>query len=223
MRITKKIIYLLVMSCSGMGLFFSIIGFTRFPEHKILFLIAIYSCIIGIMVAISEIVDLRRHEFFDLYKIILGSLSGIALILASIYLIFITNVSIFMKLICIFGILFFSLCIIKGMKIIKTEYNREIIIPLEYRHAFEKAKVTLKKSGVIIIQENEGEGLIVARTNISWKSFGEEITTKFTKLGNGKTKIIIFSKPMVSILLVDFGKNIENVEKFCTAMSTETK
>lgn len=215
MNLIKKTFYLLVIICSLIGLYFSILGWIRFHEQRVLFFIAIYSCGIGIMVGIFEIVKISKNKYDEFYRIILGVLGGVAIILASAYLIFMINSPLLIKLISIFGILFFSISIIKGVKRINIEQDKIIIVDLDYDNAFEKAKRILKMIRVKAIKDNKNEGIIVAETGLSWKSFGENLLLEFKKLNDNQTQIRILSKSKIRTTMIDFGKNLENIDKFC--------
>ena len=182
MGLIKKLFYLLVISFSITGLYFSIIGWMRFTEKRTLFFIAIYSCCIGALIGIFEIITFKKRRYFDFHRVLLGLLGGIALILASIYLLSIPSTSLVTKLIAGFGILFFGFCIIKGIANIKIEHRREIIVSLEYNDAFEKSKEILKATMAKIIEEKKDKGRIIATTKLSWKSFGEELIINLERL-----------------------------------------
>lgn len=62
-------------------------------------------------------------------------------------------------------------------------------------------------------------GIIVTKTGISFKCWGEVITFDLRKINDEKTQIVVLSKPVISTTLVDFGKNIDNVEKITTFLN----
>ena len=66
-----------------------------------------------------------------------------------------------------------------------------------------------------IVEENRSQGKIIARTGITWKSWGEIITFDIRKM-NDVIQVEISSRPVVRTTLVDYGKNLENVEKIAS-------
>ena len=214
MSIIKKIFYSLVIICGLAGSYFLITGWKRFYGQRILFFIAIYSCVIGIIVGIFEIIKVPKNKYTEFYKIILGFLGGSALILSSLYLILMTDTSLFIKLTSIFAILFFSIAIIKGIKRINIEQGKEIIVDLDYDDAFEKTKRVLILIKAKVTKDSKNDGIIIAETGLSWKSFGENLLLKLKRVGSKQTQIKILSKPKVRTTMIDFGKNFENVERF---------
>jgi hypothetical protein len=65
----------------------------------------------------------------------------------------------------------------------------------------------------IIQEENRSLGRIVARTGINWKTWGDVITISFKRTGSNCTYIQISSRPNARTTIVDYGKNLENVER----------
>ena len=48
---------------------------------------------------------------------------------------------------------------------------------------------------------------------MSWKTWGYIISFEVRKIDNDRTQIKVSSRPAVSTTLVDYGSNLENVEK----------
>ncbi len=63
-----------------------------------------------------------------------------------------------------------------------------------------------------VMSSNHDHGDIKARTGLNWKTWGDDIQIKLTK-GRNNTEINISSRPSARSTLVDFGKNLDNVEK----------
>ena len=63
-----------------------------------------------------------------------------------------------------------------------------------------------------IVGENSSAGQLDASVGISWRSFGEILSVKITKLGETNTRISVRSKPRIWTTVVDYGKGVENVE-----------
>lgn len=69
-----------------------------------------------------------------------------------------------------------------------------------------KSDTTFKK---VSLSEN-GETVIL-KTGMSWKSYGENITIHALTQSNFGTEYEIVSKPIVRTILLDYGKNLQNV------------
>jgi hypothetical protein len=113
MNAVRKIISLITIISSSVGLYFSILGWAKFFQHRGLFVIAIYSCCVGILIGIFEFIDTKRVRS---PKPILGLLGASALILCGLYLMFLPSVPKLQKLVYLFVTLFFGLSIIKLIK-----------------------------------------------------------------------------------------------------------
>jgi hypothetical protein len=48
---------------------------------------------------------------------------------------------------------------------------------------------------------------------MTWKTFGDVISFEVRKIDNDRTQIKVSSRPAVRRTLVDYGKNLENMEK----------
>lgn len=113
----KSIFNILIILCGIIVFFFSIIGFYKFPSQKILFFILLSGSIIAVLLAGIDIYRIKIHmpaNSIASSKLILSTLSGIILIFASIFLIASPNQSLFIKLIAIFGVIFFGIATTKG-------------------------------------------------------------------------------------------------------------
>lgn len=71
-------------------------------------------------------------------------------------------------------------------------------------------------NGRIVEKSEQEEGTsakVVAKTKMTWKSFGESIQFDIHKINSDKTEVKISSKPTLGTTLVDYGRNLENIEK----------
>jgi hypothetical protein len=59
---------------------------------------------------------------------------------------------------------------------------------------------------------NTENGIISAKTRMSWASFGEEIIIEAKAVEGGKTLVKIGSSPVAKFTAIDYGKNFRNVE-----------
>lgn len=60
--------------------------------------------------------------------------------------------------------------------------------------------------------EDRAGGRIDARTGINWKTFGDDISIDVLKADTGN-RIRVVSRPALMSTIVDYGQNLENVEK----------
>jgi hypothetical protein len=89
--------------------------------------------------------------------------------------------------------------------------NTELLLP--YDIAFTlciKSLSSIKKCS--IQSKNRSQGKIIAKTSMTWKTFGDVISFKLLKIDNDKIQVEVASRPIVRTTLIDYGKNLENVE-----------
>ena len=99
-------------------------------------------------------------------------------------------------------------------KVIDFEINQErkFILNSDYAFIFNKICEQLNNQNNIKIHKKEIEnGIIEAITKSSWKSFGEIIMIKLFKSTRGNI-VVLSSKPRISITMIDYCRNFENVE-----------
>ena len=99
-------------------------------------------------------------------------------------------------------------------KVIDFEINQErkFILTSDYAFIFNKICEQLNNQKNIKIHKKEIEsGIIEAVTKSSWKSFGEIIKIKLFKSTSGNI-VVLSSKPKISITMIDYCRNLENVE-----------
>lgn len=91
--------------------------------------------------------------------------------------------------------------------------TRRIEIPLAFEDAYSLCLQSLKTIKRCSIQsESPDEGTIKARAGINWKTWGDNVLIELVK-GEGSTIVEISSRPSARSTLVDFGKNLDNVER----------
>lgn len=98
-----------------------------------------------------------------------------------------------------------------------VQKEKSFSVSLSKAEANKKIKIVLNEMHAEIINEDSGSGIIKAKTKISWKSFGEIITIRFSENGKQVT-VFVESRPLLGTTLVDYGKNLQNVEKFAKLM-----
>jgi len=79
------------------------------------------------------------------------------------------------------------------------------------------------KGGARISDMDRSLGFIVAKTGQTMKSWGEIITFNIREV-NDKVRIEVTSKPQIrpQLLILDYGKNYENVKKIADFLKGKT-
>lgn len=96
--------------------------------------------------------------------------------------------------------------------------EKNFSLPISKEDALNRAQevMLLLKAKIKSIDKNKG--LIVAKRGISWKSFGEKLIISLKEDKEYLTVIKVESEPALRLAMVDYGKNLENVEKFFSLM-----
>lgn len=80
-----------------------------------------------------------------------------------------------------------------------------------YKEIFSRCLKAINKCGWNVTSYNESKGIITAKTGTTILSWGEEVSIKVSKEGNG-TMIEVISEPTAQ--LIDWGKSEENIQRF---------
>lgn len=96
---------------------------------------------------------------------------------------------------------------------LNVSHIQNIELPVPYGEVFDLCLESIKliKSGKIK-NKNRSEGIINAKVGLNWKTWGDKISFKLTNIGINRTRVEFSSKPVVPTTLVDYGKNLENIE-----------
>jgi hypothetical protein len=90
---------------------------------------------------------------------------------------------------------------------------RTLEMELPYEETFILCEASLGAvRGAKLRSEDRGEGRIDARTGINWKTFGDDISIDILRSDIGQL-IRVVSRPTLMATIVDYGQNLENVEK----------
>ena len=91
---------------------------------------------------------------------------------------------------------------------------RTLRVKLPYETAFGLCKNSLRmiKKGTIQ-NENSSAGRIEAKAGMTWKTWGERISFDVRKISDRESEVEVSSRPIIRTTLVDYGKNLENVER----------
>jgi len=97
---------------------------------------------------------------------------------------------------------------------------RTLQLPLSKKSVFESSLASLHSLNAGILQQDFNIGIIRAVTRTSWASWGEEIEIKLSQTNDGATLVNVKSSPKLKITPIDYGKNIDNVEKILVFLKT---
>ena len=94
-----------------------------------------------------------------------------------------------------------------------VHHSRKIVLHLSYDAAF---KLCIASIGRIerskITKEDRPNGKIDAKGGITWKTLGDKIEFNLTSLDEGCTEVEFSSRPAIRTTLIDYGKNLQNVQ-----------
>jgi hypothetical protein len=95
-----------------------------------------------------------------------------------------------------------------------------ITLRQSFEETFEACRAALKKlKGSRIVYEEKYLGVIRAQTGISWGSFGEQIMFTASPSGQDCSRVSISSKPVVTVIMLDRGKNVQNIRSIVAALA----
>ncbi len=89
--------------------------------------------------------------------------------------------------------------------------SKTITVSSSLEALFDKCLSSLEQIKAQVISANKGEGVILAKTGMSWMSFGEIIKMGLVIDGENNIKVTISSRPKLKTTLVDFGKGHQNI------------
>ena len=90
---------------------------------------------------------------------------------------------------------------------------RTLEMNIPYEEAFILCAASLGAvKGAKIRSEDPADGRIDAKTGINWKTFGDDISIDVLRTEAGQ-RIRVVSRPTLMTTIVDYGQNLDNVEK----------
>jgi hypothetical protein len=104
----------------------------------------------------------------------------------------------------------------KSEELLKVHHTREVELSLSYDDAFDRCIEALKTLKSCEIQENRHSGKIIAKKppKIPFLcKYPDLITIELYRVGDNRTKVKVSSRPFFHHVYVDYGSNLENVEK----------
>jgi hypothetical protein len=108
--------------------------------------------------------------------------------------------------------------------------TREVEIDLSFDEASVLARASLRdihglkilrESGLTVTPE-EAYGTIDARTGLNWETAGEKIGLRITRVDDNTSRIRIESRPRLSTTLIDYGRNLHNVNMISRYLRGQT-
>jgi hypothetical protein len=87
--------------------------------------------------------------------------------------------------------------------------------------AFDKCIQALNQFGAKIELQDKVKSEIKATSGMTWRSWGEVLTVRLSRIDTEKVKIEISSSPKLKMTLVDYGKGRENVEKITKILTSD--
>jgi hypothetical protein len=96
---------------------------------------------------------------------------------------------------------------------IGVRQEKKFNVPLSKVEVIKKVRDVLGEMKINITKDDSQNGIIEAKTGINLKSFGEILTIKFFENEN-EMVVFVESHPSLPTTMVDYGKNLQNVEKF---------
>lgn len=103
-----------------------------------------------------------------------------------------------------------------------VEHIKSIELKIPYNVAFEfclEALDSIKKYK--IKKKNKSRGSIYVKTGMTWKTWGDNILFKLFKINEKSTRVEISSKPTVRTTLIDYGKNLDNIENIISYLKSK--
>lgn len=80
--------------------------------------------------------------------------------------------------------------------------------------AYELAQETLGRLGWKTDESDAQDGILRAKVGIGLRSMGEQIEVRVQEAEPGDCSLVVSSEPRMQTILVDWGKNVENVRRF---------
>jgi hypothetical protein len=95
----------------------------------------------------------------------------------------------------------------------------KLTVHLPYDLAFHLCCESLEILSGRTTTADKSKGRIEATTGLTWKSYGSVVSYEIKPIGERLTEIEVTSRPKVRTTLVDYGENLENVERLCKFLS----
>lgn len=74
-----------------------------------------------------------------------------------------------------------------------------------------------------VLEEDRINGIIIAKAGINWKTWSDTVSFHINKIDNNHTNVNVSSRPTARTTIVDFGKNLNNVESIVSFINTSAE
>jgi hypothetical protein len=112
----------------------------------------------------------------------------------------------------------------KSEEAMGVHHVRNVELRLPYDKVFNLCVESLRLITKCKIQkEDHSQGKIVAKAGMTWKTWGDIISFEVRKIDNDRTQVMVSSRPAVRTTLVDYGKNLENVERISAFLKEQSE
>ena len=102
-----------------------------------------------------------------------------------------------------------------------VDHTRSIELNLPYDCVFD---LCIRSLGLItnckVLEEDRANGIIIAKAGINWKTWSDKVSFYINGIGNNRTNVNVSSRPTARTTIVDFGKNLDNVESIVSFINT---
>ena len=95
-----------------------------------------------------------------------------------------------------------------------VHHARELEIPGSFDESFDLCTRSLDLISKCRVKEKDHSGgRIIAETGLNWRTWGDTISFEISAAGEKSSRIRVSSRPAASTTIVDFGKNLQNVNR----------
>ena len=99
-------------------------------------------------------------------------------------------------------------------KTMDVHQKRKLKLKLPYRVAYNLCLESINSLPKARLQKQSiSQGKIDVKSGMGWNTLGEKISFGVRKIDDDRTQIIVSSRPVVRTTLIDYGKNLDNVDK----------
>ena len=107
-------------------------------------------------------------------------------------------------------------------KTIGTLHSRELTLDLPVEQAFDRCLSSLQRVGrCTVLEQDRGRGRIAARSSVNWKTWGDIILFDIALDRSHRTRITLSSRPSSRMTIVDYGKNLENLNAIVSFLKAD--
>ncbi len=103
---------------------------------------------------------------------------------------------------------------VEGNRTLSFVQARELMLRVPYDEAMRRCLASLSEIAGYRLQEvSHSYGKIVAMVPSTWTHLGQIISFTVAEQGNDAVRVKLVSKPLFTAVRVDFGRNLQNVER----------